>query len=170
MWFWSANFGNRELRVVQKTLEICLSKTHASGNWEVWIKDLSSQAMLIPDEKATMEKEWKEVIKKAHKKQKVRKVHFVALMDIRHIQNYKYIPGNVRKSNLKRGNYENFNLGQSLTEWLTVAINEKLREWIQNHPPVQIPSLSILEYFIRILTSRELRITVRCCANGREFR
>ena len=31
------------------------------------------------------------VIKKAHK-QKIRKVHFVALMDIRHIQKYKYIP------------------------------------------------------------------------------
>ena len=41
MWFWSANFGNRELRMVQKTLEICVSETHASGNREVWIKDLS---------------------------------------------------------------------------------------------------------------------------------
>ena len=67
MWFWSANFGNRELRMVQKTLEICLSETHASGNREVRTKDLSHQAMLIPDAKATMEKEWKEVIKKAHK-------------------------------------------------------------------------------------------------------
>ena len=38
MWFWSANFGNRELRMVQKTPEICLSWTHASGNLEVWIK------------------------------------------------------------------------------------------------------------------------------------
>ena len=32
MWFWSANFGNRELRMVQKSLEICLR-----------------EAMLIPD-------------------------------------------------------------------------------------------------------------------------
>ena len=67
MWFWSANVGNRELRMLQKTLEICLSETHASGTREVQAKDLSSQAMLIPDEKATMEKEWKEVIKKAQK-------------------------------------------------------------------------------------------------------
>ena len=35
MLFCSANFGNRELRMVQKTLEICLSETHASGNREV---------------------------------------------------------------------------------------------------------------------------------------
>ena len=67
MWFWSANFGNRELRMVQKTLEMCLSQTHASGNREAQTKDLSSQTMLNPDEKATMEKEWKEVTKKAHK-------------------------------------------------------------------------------------------------------
>ena len=59
--------------------------------------------MLIPDAKATMEKEWKEVRKKAHKKQKVRKVHFVALMDIRYIQKYEYIPVNIRKNNLKCG-------------------------------------------------------------------
>ena len=66
-WFWSANFGNRRLPMVQKTLEICLSEAPGSGNREVWTKDLSSQAMLIPDEKATMEKEWKEVIKKEHR-------------------------------------------------------------------------------------------------------
>ena len=56
------------------------------------------------DAKATMEKEWKEVVKKAHKKRKVRKVHFVALMDTRHIQKYEYILENVRESNLKCGN------------------------------------------------------------------
>ena len=67
MLFWSANFGNRELRMVQKTLEICLSETHASGNREVRTKDPSPEAMLIPDAKETMEKEWKEVRKKAHK-------------------------------------------------------------------------------------------------------
>ena len=33
-------------------------------------------------------------------KQNVRKVHFVALMDIRHIQKYEYIPENVRENNL----------------------------------------------------------------------
>ena len=52
-------------------------------------------------------------IKGGHKegtqKQKVRKVHFVALMDIRHIQKYEYIPENVRESILKSGNYENVN-------------------------------------------------------------
>ena len=40
--------------------------------------------------------------KKAHKTTK-RKVHFAALMDIRHIQKYEYIPGNVSKNNLKCG-------------------------------------------------------------------
>ena len=62
-----------ELRMFQKTLEICLSETHASRNREVWIKDLSSQAMLIPDATATMEKEWKEVIKNAHKNKRQEK-------------------------------------------------------------------------------------------------
>ena len=41
MWFWSANLGNREFRMVQKTLEICLSETHASGNREAQTTDLS---------------------------------------------------------------------------------------------------------------------------------
>ena len=62
--------------------------------------------------------------KEGTQKQKARKVHFAALMDIRHIQKYeyilenvrennlkcghkyKYIPVNVRKSNLKCGNYQ----------------------------------------------------------------
>ena len=56
------------------------------------------------------------------KQNKVRKVHFAALMDIGHFQKYEYIPENVRKSNLKYGNYENFKLGLSLTKWLTVGI------------------------------------------------
>ena len=37
-----------------------------------------------------------------HKK-KVTKVHFAALMDIRHIQKYEYIPKNVGENNLKCG-------------------------------------------------------------------
>ena len=41
--------------------------------------------------------------KEGTQKQKVRKVHFVALMDIHQIQKYEYIPGNVGKSNLKCG-------------------------------------------------------------------
>ena len=59
--------GSRELRMIQTTLEICLSEALASGNREAQTKDLSTQAMLIPDAKATMEKEWKDVIQKAHK-------------------------------------------------------------------------------------------------------
>ena len=47
--------------------------------------------------------------KEGTQKQKVREVHFAALMDIRHIQKYEYIAENVRKSNLKCGNYENVN-------------------------------------------------------------
>ena len=42
--------------------------------------------------------------KEGTQKQNVRKVHIVALMDIRHIQKYEYVPGNVRESNLKCGN------------------------------------------------------------------
>ena len=43
--------------------------------------------------------------KRGKQKQKVRKVHFAALMDIRHVQKYEYIPENVRKSNLKGGKF-----------------------------------------------------------------
>ena len=42
----------------------------------------------------------KGVHKEGTQKQKVRKVTFVALMDIRHIQKYEYIPENVRESNV----------------------------------------------------------------------
>ena len=52
--------------MVQKIQEICLSETHVSGNREAQTKHLSFHAMLIPDEKATVEKECKEVIKKTH--------------------------------------------------------------------------------------------------------
>ena len=45
--------------------------------------------------------------KEGTQKQKVRKINCDALMDIRHIQKYEYIPENVRKSNLKCGDYEN---------------------------------------------------------------
>ena len=55
---------NGELRVNQKTWEICLSETHVSRNREVQAKDLSSQTMLISDAKATIKKEWKEILKK----------------------------------------------------------------------------------------------------------
>ena len=39
--------------------------------------------------------------KEGTQKQKMRKVHFVALMNIRHILKYEYIPENVRENNLK---------------------------------------------------------------------
>ena len=61
--------GNRESLMVRTILEICLSETQASGNRAVWIKDFSHQAMLIPDAKAAVEKEWKEVLKRHTKQQ-----------------------------------------------------------------------------------------------------
>ena len=48
-------------------------------------------------------KEMKGGHKEGTQKQKVRKVHFAALMDIRHIQKYEYILENVRENNLKCG-------------------------------------------------------------------
>ena len=57
-----------------------------------------------------------------------------------------------------------FKLGQSFTKRSTVVMNEKLREWIQNHPPVQVPSLNISEHLIWISTNRELWTTVHHCA------
>ena len=61
-----------------------------------------------------------------HIRIKIRKVHFVALLDIRHIQKYEYIPVNVRKSNLECGNYENLIWDNHLTKWLTVFTNDKV--------------------------------------------
>ena len=47
-----------------------VSQRHfAFGNREYVQKDLSLQAMLIPDAKATVDKEWKEVTKKHTKQQ-----------------------------------------------------------------------------------------------------
>ena len=134
---------------------------------EVQTKDLSSQAMLIPDEKATMEKEWKEVIKKAHKKQKVRKVHCVALMDIRYILKYKYISENVRKINLKCGHkytYVPVNVRKSNLDWhqwKVTRINSKSSS-------SKVPSLNLLEYSTWILTGRGIWITVYHCAKKEE--
>ena len=54
--------GNRELRMVQTILEICLSRVCA--------KDLPFQAVLIPDAKAAVEKEWKEVVRRHIKQNK----------------------------------------------------------------------------------------------------
>ena len=70
--------------------DACLGKPRSA-------KDLAFQAIMITDEKATMEEEWKEVIKKAHKNKKIRKVPFAALTDIRHIQKYMDTPGKCSK-------------------------------------------------------------------------
>ena len=64
--------------------------------------------------------------------------------------------------------YENLNWDNHLTKWLTVVINEKVREWIQNHPPVQVPSLNISECQKWILISRGLWITVLYCAKRKK--
>ena len=57
-----------------------------------------------------------------------------------------------------------FKLGQSLTKWFTVVTNEILRERIQTHPPVQVPSLNDSERLKWILMSRGFWITVHHCA------
>ena len=59
-------------------------------------------------------------------------------------------------------------LVRSLNKWLTVVTNEKLREWIQNHPPAQVPSLNIPEYSTWIMTNRGLWITVHHCARRKK--
>ena len=86
-------------------------------------KILSSQAILIPDEKAKMEKEWMEVTKKADINKGEEKSTLLHLWtsatskkyeyipeNVRESKlkcghKYEYIPGNVRKNNLKFGNY-----------------------------------------------------------------
>ena len=125
-----------------------------------------------------------------HFKKSKGKSTLLALTDIRHIQQCKYIPVNVRKSNLKCGKlsspdaqavhelpdkiYQDKNDGrkfkwwQSSTKWLTVVTNEKLQEWIQNHLAAQVPSLSISECPIWILTKRGTWIVVHHCAKRKK--
>ena len=113
VWTWEEKSMNSECGSVHRNFEESrvtygsedsggLWETHASGNREVWIKKSLSQAMLIPEAKSGNGNRMKGSHKKAHKKQ-VKKVHFAALEDIRHIHKYEYIPENVRKSNLKCG-------------------------------------------------------------------
>ena len=45
---------------------------------------------------------------------------------------------------------------------------EKLREWSQNHPPAQVPSLNISERLTWISTNRELCITIHHCAKKKK--
>ena len=73
-----------------------------------------------------------------------------------------------RDDRWSRNEGSKFKLGQSLTKWLTVVTDEKLREWIQNHPPVQVPSLNVPERLFWILTNRGLWITVHHCAKRKK--
>ena len=60
--------------------------------------------MMIPDAKAAVDEMRNE--EGSHKEgtqKNESKVHFGALMDMRHIQKYEYIPKTVRKNNLKCG-------------------------------------------------------------------
>ena len=176
---------NLKIRGVRDTLKFELGKK------EVWtpnvvlilsIKDAClgkprsmNKRSFIP---SNVDSRWKSVngkrMKGGHKegtqKQKVRKVHFVTLTDIRHIQKYKYIPVNVRKSNLKCGNYAKLNWDnhwrsgwrlsstKSYENEFKIILQYKYHHWV------------FWNIFIRILTSRESWITVHCCAKGRELR
>ena len=46
--------------------------------------------------------------KEGTQNQKVKKVHIVALLDVRHIQKYEYIPVKVRKNDLKCGHEDKY--------------------------------------------------------------
>ena len=63
-------------------------------------------------------------------KQKIRKVHFVALMDIRHTLKYKYITENVRKSNIKCGNYQ-AHMKELYTNFLRRSMKQEYRQRIK---------------------------------------
>ena len=83
--------SKRKLRMVQKILKVCLSETQASG------KERMCKISFIPSNvnsrcKGSSGQGMKGCHKKAHKTTK-RKIHFAALMDIRHIQKYEYISG-----------------------------------------------------------------------------
>ena len=84
----SENSGDLSFR------DTCFGKSTACA------KDLSLQAMLIPDAKATVDKEWKRVSKGTHNN---RESPLCCIDRHSPIQKYMYIPVNV-KSNLKWGN------------------------------------------------------------------
>ena len=75
--------------MVQTILEICLSEMLASGNREYVRKDLSRQAMLIPDARTAVNKEWKEVIQR-HTKTTIKESPLCCIDGHPLIQKYMY--------------------------------------------------------------------------------
>ena len=188
MWFWSANFGNREVRMVQKILEICLSETHASGNREAHAKYPSFQALLIQMKRRQWKKESKEVMKQAHKnkrwgkstllhwwtsatsksKSTSRRMFARTISSVEIIKPWWRSATRIsREDRWTRNKGRKFKWVQSLTKWLTVVTNGKLRGWIPIHLPLQVPSLNIPQFLIRILTNRGRYIIAR---KGRKLR
>ena len=102
MWFWSANF--EEARVTYDSED--------SGDLSLMPQETEKHKQKIFLNQSNVDsrcnggkgKGMKGGLKEGTQKQKVRKVHFDALMNIRHIQRYEYIPVNVSENNLKCGN------------------------------------------------------------------
>ena len=124
----------------RKLWRSALSETHASGNRAVWTTDLSSQAILIPDEKATMEKEWKEATEKAFIKTKNKESPLCCIdgypsnskvlrqNNLKCGHKYEHIPVNVRKSNFKCGNYQ-VQMKELYPNFQRRSMKQKWRSW-----------------------------------------
>ena len=115
---------NRELRMVQKIFKLslrdaCLGKPRSTNKRSFNTSNVGSRC------KGDNGKGMKGGHKEGTKKQEVREVHYIALIDVRHNQKYEYIPENSRKSNLKCGNdqaqmkelYTNFQRRSKKQEW-----------------------------------------------------
>ena len=134
---------NRELCVVQKILEICLSENACLGK-----PRSTNNRSFIP---SNVDSRWKsdnaKGMKGGHKegaqKQKLRKVHFFSLMYIHRVQMSEYTPENVRESNLKCGNYEienwdnHYRIGWRLSSMKTC----------ENEFKITSSTRTIIEYF-----------------------
>ena len=136
MWFWSANFeGSRVTYGSEHSGDLplrdaCLGKPRSINKRSFISSNIDSRC------KGDNGKGMKGGHEEGTQKQKVRQVHFVALVDIRHIQKYEYIPENVRESNLKCGNYQalmkelytNFQRRSVKQEW-----GQKIFKKLDNH-------------------------------------
>ena len=160
MWFWSANFGNRELLMVLR--DACLGKPR-STNKESFIPSIVDSRC-----KGDIGKGMKGGHKERTQKQKIRKVHFAALMDIRHKLKYKCILENVARAISSVEIKKILNWDNHWWSGWRLSSMKKLREWIQNHPPVQVPSLKITEHLKWILINRGLWITVHHCVRKKK--